>query len=268
VLAVVFCGRSVWPHRSPYTPEGYDCENDFGAPHHERHGETADNHANDHHRLSRRSCLDPPHRHRSRAGGCRSRLFPDRARRGRHRRRTAHPGQRPRQLARFGPHLPLRLPRPALHRTRRAIPRPLGRSRSGIRHRADHSHRRHRPRRCPARRAACPRSSRAVGVEHEILDPARAAERWPQFTFDTEVLWHPDAGVIDAETTVKSMLDLAGGHRSGPSPHRLDRRRGGPTIPGRLPCHLGDGGDRRRRPRHRRRRRMAARSPRRPRAAG
>src|SRR5699024_12348936 len=49
----------------------------------------------------------------------------------------------------------------------------------------------------------------AVGVDHEIVDPARAAERWPQFTFDTEVLWHPDAGVIDAETTVQSMLNLA-----------------------------------------------------------
>ena len=48
-----------------------------------------------------------------------------------------------------------------------------------------------------------------VGVEHEVLDPARAAERWPQFAFDTEVLWHPDAGVIDAETTVKVMLDRA-----------------------------------------------------------
>ena len=53
----------------------------------------------------------------------------------------------------------------------------------------------------------------AVGVDHEIVDPARAAERWPQFTFDTEVLWHPDAGVIDAETTVTSMLDLA--HATG-----------------------------------------------------
>src|SRR5699024_5979215 len=51
----------------------------------------------------------------------------------------------------------------------------------------------------------------AVGVAHEIVDPARAAERWPQFTFDTEVLWHPDAGVIDAETTVTSMLVAAGG---------------------------------------------------------
>jgi sarcosine oxidase len=48
-----------------------------------------------------------------------------------------------------------------------------------------------------------------VGVDYELLDPARAAERWPQFTFDSEVLWHPDAGVIDAETTVETMLDLA-----------------------------------------------------------
>ncbi|MGC2977601.1 FAD-dependent oxidoreductase [Brevibacterium sp. FAM 25378] len=49
----------------------------------------------------------------------------------------------------------------------------------------------------------------AVGVDHEVLDPARAAERWPQFAFDTDVLWHPDAGVIDAETTVNTLLDLA-----------------------------------------------------------
>ncbi|WP_210603024.1 FAD-dependent oxidoreductase [Brevibacterium oceani] len=49
----------------------------------------------------------------------------------------------------------------------------------------------------------------AVGVAHEILDPAEAAERWPQFAFDTEVLFHPDAGVIDAETTVNTLLDLA-----------------------------------------------------------
>ena len=49
----------------------------------------------------------------------------------------------------------------------------------------------------------------AVGVEHEILDATRAAVRWPQFTFGTEVLWHPDAGVIDAQTTVETMLDLA-----------------------------------------------------------
>src|SRR5699024_10901731 len=49
----------------------------------------------------------------------------------------------------------------------------------------------------------------AVGVEHEILDATRAAVRWPQLTFGTEGLWHPDAGVIDAQTTVETMLDLA-----------------------------------------------------------
>ena len=49
----------------------------------------------------------------------------------------------------------------------------------------------------------------AVGVEYEVLDPARASERWPQFVFDTDVLWHPDAGVIDAESTVTTMLDQA-----------------------------------------------------------
>src|SRR5699024_2593990 len=49
----------------------------------------------------------------------------------------------------------------------------------------------------------------AVGVDHEIVDPAAAAARGPQFSFDPEVLWHPAAGVIGAETTVKSMLNLA-----------------------------------------------------------
>lgn len=48
-----------------------------------------------------------------------------------------------------------------------------------------------------------------VGVEYEVLDPERAVERWPQFAFDTDVLWHPDAGVIDAETTVTTMLERA-----------------------------------------------------------
>src|SRR5699024_10675257 len=49
----------------------------------------------------------------------------------------------------------------------------------------------------------------AVGVDHEIVAPARAAERWPQLTFDTDVLWGPHGGVIDAATTMKSMLNLA-----------------------------------------------------------
>lgn len=53
----------------------------------------------------------------------------------------------------------------------------------------------------------------AAGVEHELLSRGDAAARFPQFEFDTDVLWHPDAGVLDAITTVETMLDLAA--RSG-----------------------------------------------------
>jgi sarcosine oxidase len=49
----------------------------------------------------------------------------------------------------------------------------------------------------------------AAGVEHEMLSATAAKQRWPQLEFDTEVLWHPGAGVIDAESTVNAMLDLA-----------------------------------------------------------
>ncbi|MFV0434883.1 MAG: FAD-dependent oxidoreductase [Leucobacter sp.] len=47
------------------------------------------------------------------------------------------------------------------------------------------------------------------GVEHELLSAADAKDRFPQFNFDTEVLYHPGSGVLDAITTVESMLDLA-----------------------------------------------------------
>ncbi|MFC9442278.1 FAD-dependent oxidoreductase [Brevibacterium sp. NPDC056947] len=48
-----------------------------------------------------------------------------------------------------------------------------------------------------------------LGIDHEVLDAEAARARWPQFAFDTEVLWHPDAGVIDAERSVRTLLDLA-----------------------------------------------------------
>jgi sarcosine oxidase len=51
-----------------------------------------------------------------------------------------------------------------------------------------------------------------VGVEHELLDLATASERWPEFAFDSPVLWHPGAGVIDAETSVETMVSLARNH--------------------------------------------------------
>lgn len=47
------------------------------------------------------------------------------------------------------------------------------------------------------------------GIEHELLSASESRARWPQIAFDTEVLWHPGAGVIDAETTVNAMVALA-----------------------------------------------------------
>ncbi len=51
-----------------------------------------------------------------------------------------------------------------------------------------------------------------TGVEHELLSAAAARERWPQIAFDTTVLWHPGAGVIDAESSVNAMIDQAVKH--------------------------------------------------------
>ena len=48
-----------------------------------------------------------------------------------------------------------------------------------------------------------------AGIEHELLDAADAQARWPQLSLDSEVLWHPGAGVIDAESSVNAMVDLA-----------------------------------------------------------
>jgi sarcosine oxidase len=49
----------------------------------------------------------------------------------------------------------------------------------------------------------------AVGVEHELLSAAEARTRWPQIAVDSETLWHPGAGVIDAEGTVRALLAQA-----------------------------------------------------------
>jgi sarcosine oxidase len=52
----------------------------------------------------------------------------------------------------------------------------------------------------------------AVGVEHELLSAADARARWPQIAVDSETLWHPGAGVIDAEGTVRALLEQAERH--------------------------------------------------------
>lgn len=49
----------------------------------------------------------------------------------------------------------------------------------------------------------------SVGVEHELLTAAAARNRWPQFSFETDVLWHADGGVLDAERTVHAMIAAA-----------------------------------------------------------
>ena len=49
----------------------------------------------------------------------------------------------------------------------------------------------------------------AHGIEHELLSREEAGSRWPQLSFDGEVLWHPGAGVLDAERSVEAMVSLA-----------------------------------------------------------
>jgi sarcosine oxidase len=51
-----------------------------------------------------------------------------------------------------------------------------------------------------------------VGIEHELMSAREAADRWPEMTFDSDVLFHPAAGVVDAEASVRAMLDLAVAH--------------------------------------------------------
>ncbi|WP_461188827.1 FAD-dependent oxidoreductase [Arthrobacter sp. Z4-13] len=55
----------------------------------------------------------------------------------------------------------------------------------------------------------------ARGIDHELLTPEEANRRWPQIAFDTQVLWHPGAGVIDAHESVASMVEQAVAHGAG-----------------------------------------------------
>ena len=50
------------------------------------------------------------------------------------------------------------------------------------------------------------------GLPHQLFSRDEAADRWPQFTFDTDALWHPGAGVVDAEATVHAMAAAAVAH--------------------------------------------------------
>jgi sarcosine oxidase len=52
----------------------------------------------------------------------------------------------------------------------------------------------------------------ARGIDHELLSADVATRRWPHIAFDTRVLGHPDAGVIDAHESVAAMVDQAAAH--------------------------------------------------------
>jgi sarcosine oxidase len=45
-----------------------------------------------------------------------------------------------------------------------------------------------------------------AGVAHEVLPAAEAALRWPGMVFEGDVVFHPEAGTVDTETAVATML--------------------------------------------------------------
>ncbi len=50
-----------------------------------------------------------------------------------------------------------------------------------------------------------------AGVPHEVLPPDEAAARWPGMVFEGEVLFHEQAGTMDAAGAVAAMLAQAAG---------------------------------------------------------
>jgi len=48
-----------------------------------------------------------------------------------------------------------------------------------------------------------------AGVPHEVLPAVEAAARWPGMEFEGDVVHHPQAGTLDADTAVEAMLALA-----------------------------------------------------------
>ncbi len=56
---------------------------------------------------------------------------------------------------------------------------------------------------------AIARALTARRIEHEVLDGAEAEKRWPGMRFESDVLYHPQAGTVDAELAVQSALSVA-----------------------------------------------------------
>ncbi|NAZ78323.1 FAD-dependent oxidoreductase [Kineococcus sp. T13] len=74
----------------------------------------------------------------------------------------------------------------------------------------------------------------AAGVEHALVPRSRARERWPGIAVDSDVLYHPAGGVLDAESTVHAMVAAARAHGAqvltGWPLRRLERTRSGFTA--------------------------------------
>jgi monomeric sarcosine oxidase len=51
---------------------------------------------------------------------------------------------------------------------------------------------------------------REAGVAHELLDAGEAEARWPGMRFDGPVLFHPEAGVLDADAAVAAWVARVG----------------------------------------------------------
>jgi sarcosine oxidase len=82
---------------------------------------------------------------------------------------------------------------------------------------------------------------RAHGVEATMLAAAEVAERWPGIALEGEACFHPDAGHLDADLTVTTLLDLAVGGGAVLREHtRLTRIE--PVKDG-LMVHTGSGAD-------------------------
>lgn len=52
----------------------------------------------------------------------------------------------------------------------------------------------------------------AEGVPHEVLDAVEAEARWPGMRFAGDVVFHPQAGTLDAETAVAAFVSSARDH--------------------------------------------------------
>jgi monomeric sarcosine oxidase len=49
----------------------------------------------------------------------------------------------------------------------------------------------------------------AAHVPHEVLDAREAGRRWPGMRFESTVVFHPEAGVIDADAAVRACVDAS-----------------------------------------------------------